>query len=386
MKILLVRPSYPDARNSVYRIPVGLLKLSSYYKSKGDTVKYAEGYDFSEDFIPDIIHITGSFTYWSQYTIDSINYYKKKYPSAKVITGGIYPSITPGHVKANSLVDEVIVGVISEVEKHCPDYSLLGTEVPEINETQIIWTSRGCKFRCDWCFVHVIEPNIYFKSIEEIEKELYANIKRKNVILYDNSMLQYPDIKRLLWLFEFFHNRYGYRYSACQGIDCRLLKKHEDNGIPIAKMMKQAGFYDLRFSWDTDSQKEPAKYALEKFVEAGYKKSDIQMFVIINSNDTPDKIEKRYWDIYNLGCQIHSDRYRPGNVFSDDYHKGGTDYFINTEHGWTNDKIRGILSFMSTLNYATRMGCMFSEAERVMKAKELNKGKSSHRLQEFSNE
>lgn len=383
LKVLLVRPNYPDSRNSVYRIPIGLLKLSSYHKSKGDIVKYVEGYDFCEDFLPDIVQITGMFTYWSQITIDTINYYKKKFPEAKVITGGIYPSIAPEHVKSNSLVDEVIIGVIPEVEKCLPDYSLLATDTPEINETQIIWTSRGCKFRCSWCYTHVIEPDIYFKSIEEIEKELYANTKRTTVILFDNSFMQYPDIKRLLWMFKHFHKKYGYIYSACQGIDCRILKQHEDNGIPIAKMMKEAGFYDLRFSWDHEGQREPAKYALEKFEQAGFKRNEIQMFVIINSNDPPELIERRYFEIYQLGTQIHSDRYRPGDIYYDNYHKGGTDYFINTEHDWDDMKIRGLLSFMSTINYSVRMGCLYAEAERIMKSKDLNKGKSSKKLDTF---
>jgi len=382
--ILLVRPSYPDARNSIYRIPIGLLKLSSFHKEKGDTVKYVEGYYFSEDFLPDIIYITGIFTYWSQYTIDSINYYKKKYPLSKVIVGGIYPSISPEHVKTNSFVDEVVVGVIPEVEKYYPDYNLLPTDVPEINDTQIIWASRGCRRKCEWCYVHVIEPEVYFKDVDDIKKEILHFSNRKNIILYDNSIMQHPELERLLNMFKYWHDRVGFRYSACQGIDGRMMMQWEKKGVPIAKLMKSAGFYDLRFSYDNKNEKESVYYCVNKFEEAGYKRKDMQIFCIINNTDNPDIVEDRYWEIYSqLGAQIHSDRFRPENMFSDNYHKGGTDYFINSKYGWTNDNIRGTLSFMSDLNYATRMGILYTEAERMQKASILNKGKSSQKLTEW---
>lgn len=381
--VLLVRPPFPDSRNSVFRIPVGLCKISSWRKSLGDNVYYVEGLINIEDFPYDkidLVYVTSMFTYWSQNVIDAVNYYKKRCLNAKIIVGGIYASISPDHVKTNSLVDEVIIGVIPEVEKCYPDYSILPTDTPEINDTQIIWTSRGCKRFCDHCYVHVIEPKIYFKKISDVIDELTINNNRKNVLLYDNSIMQHPHLPLLLDVFKDLHKKYGFIYNCTQGIDGQMMEQWEKKGFSIAKQMKKSGFYDLRFSYDWSFQKESVYYCIDKFKEAGYSKKDMQIFVIINTKESPEIIENRYWEIYKLGCQIHSDRFRPGDMFSDNYHKGDTDYFINTEYGWTNDNIRGTLSFMSDLNYATRMGILYTEAERAQKARMLNKGKSSQKL------
>lgn len=385
--ILLVRPSYPSSRNNVYRIPVGLCKLSTYHKSIGNNVYYTEG-TVLDGSIPyndiNICYITTIFTYWSSISIETINFYKNICKNAKIVVGGIYSSIAPDHIKTNSLVDEVIVGVIPEAESLYPDYSILPTDVPEINETQIIWASRGCHRRCSWCFVHVIEPEVYFKDVDDIKKEILHFSDRKNIILYDNSIMQHPDLERLLNMFKYWHDRVGFRYSACQGIDGRMMKEWTEKGVPIAKLMYDAGFYDLRFSYDHEGEKESVLYCINEFEKAGYKRNEMQIFVIINNFDSPEKIENRYWFLYELGVQIHSDRMRPADWFYDNYHKGGTDYFINEKYGWTNINIRGMLKFMSALNYANRMSVLYVEGDFIQHSKDLNKGKSSNKLSEWT--
>lgn len=384
--ILLIRPSFPDSRNSVFRIPVGLCKLASYHKSLGDTVYYVEGMGLNSD-IPydniDKVYVTSMFTYWSHQVIDVVNFYKKICVNASVVCGGIYASIAPEHIKNNSNVDEVTVGVIPEVEKFYPDYSILPRDNEDINNTQIIWASRGCMRRCDHCYVHIIEPDIYFKDVSEVKKQLLTFKDRKNVLFYDNSLLQHPDLHNLLNMLKDLHKSHKFIYNCTQGIDGRMMKKWEEEGIPVARLMKESKFYDLRFSYDWAFQKESVYYCVEKFEHAGYKRSEMQIFVVINSRDSPETIESRYWEIYDMGCQIHSDRFRPGDMFYDNYHRGGTDYFINSEYGWTNLNIRGTLKFMSALNYANRMNCLYVEAESMQKSKEFNKGKSSMKLDTF---
>lgn len=385
--ILLCRPSYPSSRSNVYKIPVGLCKLSTYHKSINDKVYYVDG-TVLDGSIPydkiDICYVTTIFSYWSSISIETINFYKKHCNNAKIIAGGIYASIVPEHLKTNSMVDEVVVGVIPEVEKFYPDYSILSTDVPEINNTQIIWASRGCRRFCDHCYVHVIEPEVYFKDVDDIKKEILHNKNRKNVLFYDNSLMQHPDLERLLGMLQIWHKNSGFVYTMTQGLDGRMLKEWEDKGVNISQLIHDAGFIDLRFSYDWKYQKESVYYCVEHLEKAGYKKNSMQVFVVINSREPPSLIEKRYWEIYSeLGTQIHSDRFRPGDVFYDNYHMGGSDYFIDEKHGWTNSNIRGILRFMSDLNYATRMKCLYVESGDMQKASILNKGKSSHKISEF---
>lgn len=383
--ILLCRPSFIQSRNDKYSIPLGLCKISAWKKSIGDSVFYVNG-TVSDIDIPnkiDEIFISSVFTYWADTVITTSNYWHTRYPEATLYIGGIAATLIPEYLKKQMPYANIIEGYHPIADGYMPDYSILPTDNPEINNAQIIHTSRGCPRRCEWCGVWKIEPNLVFKSVEQIEKELYANTKRKDVQVYDNSVLVYPDIKRLFNLFKYFHERYGYVYSFCQGIDGRMMQKWEERGINIAKLMKECGVYDIRFSYDHEKERESVLYCINSLEEAGYLRKDMQVFCIINSNDTPIVVEDRYWNIYKLGCQIHSDRYRKLDSVYDNYHKGGNDYFINTEHEWNDCKIRGLLSMMSTINYSVRMGCLFSEAERLQKGKILNKGKSSMKLEEF---
>lgn len=390
--VLLIRPSYPSSRNNVYRIPIGLCKLSSYHKSLNDTVWYTEG-TILDGNIPydkiDICHIYTLFTYWSSISIETINFYKKICKNAKIVAGGIYASIAPEHLKANSMVDEIVVGIHPLAEKFMPDYDILPRDNEIINSTKIMWASRGCKRLCDQCMVWKVEPKVYFKSLDKIERELQLYPERKNVIFFDNSILQHVDIENVLKLLIEYHKKYKYKYSFCQGVDGRMMKQWEEKGIPIAELCKEAGVYDLRFSYDWSFQKESAYYCVEKFEAAGYKRKDMMVFCIINSKESPDIIEKRMWEIYSqLGTHIHSDRYRPPDWFYD-YYEGSkrnqteTEYFINTEHGWSDMSIKSMLRFMSDLNFATRMGILYINVDDIQKASVLNKGKSSHKFSEY---
>lgn len=392
MTILLVRPTFKESRNSVFRIPVGLAKLATWYKARGDEVIYQEGQyvDGEIDYESiSIVHITTMFTYWSGTVIDAINFYKKMCPNAKIIAGGIYASIAPEHLTENSMVDEVMVGVHPEADRLPPDYSILPRDNEKINNTQIVWASRGCARRCHWCFVHVIEPNIEFIEPDDVYNMLALNPDRKNVLFYDNSILQHPKIDELLDVLIKAHKDFGFKYNATQGIDGRMMKRWEEKGIPIAKKMKKAGFYDLRFSYDHIKEKESVYYCVEKFAEAKFAKKDMQVFVIINNEESPEVIEDRYWEIYSgIGTQIHSDRFRPADWYFDHYDgskkpQTGEEYFINEKTGWNDLNIKGTLRFMSDLNYATRMGCLYTVVKDMQRGRELNKGKSSVNLDAF---
>ena len=141
MKILLAEPNFPipsKSKNHRDFLPIGLLKLASYHRAKGDEVKLVRGnYHFSE-FFPDQIKITSLFTYWSDYVWESVKFYKSNYPKSKVIVGGIYASLMPDHCKQSGC-DEVFVGVDKKAEKFKPAYDLVNIDY------QIIHTSRGCR-------------------------------------------------------------------------------------------------------------------------------------------------------------------------------------------------------------------------------------------------
>ena len=107
--VLLVEPAY----NNPYP-PLGLLKISTWHKRKGDIVQLIKDTqhnkaidefqekercykNLKDDY--DDIYITSLFTYQAYYVVDSIRYYKSKFPKSRIKVGGIMATLIPEYIK-----------------------------------------------------------------------------------------------------------------------------------------------------------------------------------------------------------------------------------------------------------------------------------------------
>ena len=119
--ILLVKPAYYSKFP-----PIGLLKLSSYHKSKKDTTEYID-FEKKDQRVPKKtpkkIYITSLFTWARQPVWDAVAYYKNKFPKAEVWLGGIYASLLPEHAKLSG-ADRIYQGLF-DAENVMPDYNLV---------------------------------------------------------------------------------------------------------------------------------------------------------------------------------------------------------------------------------------------------------------------
>ena len=347
MKILLVEPGFPippKSKNHRDFLPVGLLKLASYHRERGDGVKLVRGNQHLLDFIPDQIKITSLFTYWSNYVRDSVNFYKGTYPRAKVIVGGIYASLMPEHCKQSGC-DEVFVGVDNRVEKFKPAYDLVEVDY------QIVHTSRGCMRKCKFCGTWRIEPE--FISKKSIKDEICSN----RVIFYDNNLLANPYIKVILEeLKNAKHNgRVVYSESQC-GIDGRLLTSE------VAKLLKQARFLSPRIAWDHGyKQHSMIKKQIDMLVDAGYPSKDIYVFMIYNFEPGYYEMLKKLKQCKKWGVQIADCRYRPLNQTYDNYNprreQTSEDYYIHSK--WTDKQIKLFRKKVRQQNIMIRHGFDF---------------------------
>lgn len=347
MKILLVEPDFPippKSKNHRNFLPIGLLKLASYHRHKGDIIKVARGNKYYTNFSPNQIKITSLFTYWSKYVWDSVKFYKDKYPNAQVIVGGIYASLMPKHCKKSGC-DKVFVGVHKQAEKFKPAYDLVDVDY------QIIHTSRGCVRRCKFCGTWKIEPKfIYKKSIQE---EICSN----RIIFYDNNLLANPYIKDILKeLSSMKHNdRIVYCESQC-GIDGRLLTPE------IAKLLKKARFLYPRIAWDhIYSQRKSIKNQIDILINAGYLTRDIYIFMIYNYKVGYYEMRKKLGQCKKWGVQIADCRYRPLNQTYDDYkprrRQTNKDYYIHPR--WTDRQIKLFRKKVRQQNIIIRHGFDF---------------------------
>lgn len=246
--ILLVEPAY----NNLYP-PLGLLKISTWHKRKGDNVQFIKDIlhspaldlfekeekcykNLKEHY--DIIYITSLFTYQAQFVIDSIKYYKNRFPNAKIKVGGIMATLLPEYIKERVAIKPHI-GLLRGAENCPPDYSLYPNWPYSIS-----FTTRGCLRNCLFCAVKKHEPKYYVKENwpEDVD------ITKKGIIFWDNNWLYSSNFEKDVKILMKFQKIGIVQIDFNQGLDCRLLD--EDR----VRLLSQIKIKPLRFAFDNCSE------------------------------------------------------------------------------------------------------------------------------------
>lgn len=330
--VLLVEPSFPlstKSKNHSNFLPIGLLKLASYYRSLNCQIQLIRGNE-KADFYPDKILISSLFTYWSKFVKESVAFYRELYPNAKIEVGGIYATLMPEHCKEYTQCDEVFIGQHDEADKLLPAYDLVDVDY------QIIHGMRGCSRKCEFCGIWKIE-NLGFKNAETIKNEICRN----KLIFYDNNFLVNPYLDEILKMLS--ETIYEGRVLKCEcqsGFDGRILAKNPYLG----ELLKKARFENIRLAWD---------FAFEQYTEvenwisilenAGYKRKDIFIFMVYNWSFDFEELEAKRQKCYEMGVQIADCRFRPLDQTFDNYNshakiQTNNDYYIHSN--WTDELVR----------------------------------------------
>ena len=335
-KYLLVYPKFPFPKKSRYKyIPVGLLRIASYLKSKGHVVKYVEGNEHKEDFKPDEIWITSYFTYWAKYVKEAVQYYRRLYPKAKIVVGGVYASLMPRHCKEYTGCDEVYVGVFEEAENFDPDYSF----IPDI-DYQATWTTRGCLRKCPFCGVPKIIPRFVFKkSVKEEIKRIVRKYGLRKIVFYDDNFNLNPYVDKILdELIELKKEGIISKCELITGFDYRELTREQ------VRKLKKAGFIYPRISWDWSYDLwEDVEKVIKWFVEAGYRSNDIFVHMLYNWKIPFEEMELKRIKCWEWKVQISDCRFRPLNQTYDNYNprvvgQTSRDYYIHPM--WTDAEVK----------------------------------------------
>ena len=222
MKLLLVEPLFPipvKSRNHSHFLPIGLLKIGSYHRLRGDHVELVRGLKRC-GFKPDRVLITSLFTYWASYVHEAAAFYHKAYPNAKIEIGGIYASLMPKHCKGACPFAKVTPGLYRRgaAEKVAIDYSLLAGDL----DYQVVHLSRGCPRRCTFCGTWRVEPKFMCRD------SMPSLVQRRRLVFYDNNLLANPNIERILRDLRDYRVSGG-RHLSCEsqsGFDLGFLTPH----------------------------------------------------------------------------------------------------------------------------------------------------------------
>ena len=301
MRVLLVEPAYYTRYP-----PLGLLKLASYHRLKGDTVELVRGC-VKPKHKPDVVYVTSLFTWAWQPVWMAVRYYKWLFPDIEVWLGGLYASLMPEHAKMSG-ADHIYVGLFDEAEDLMPAYDL----VPEWDGS-IIFASRGCNRHCPYCAVWRIEGRIN-RCKKSIKHLVWP--KHTRIILWDNNILQSPYWRDIFDELIWFSQVRGMKIDFNQGLDARLITNE------VAEKLSQMNLLCVRLSYDYKAMRRFVERAIEILAAHGIRKRKILVYVLYNYWDDPDDFFERVRDILNWGAVAFPMRYQPLNALEKNKHVG----------------------------------------------------------------
>ena len=215
MNVLLVESNYKNKYP-----PIGLMKISTYHKNKGDNVLFFKGKLDSDTFMKlkiERVYITTLFTFHYSITLDTINYYQTIIDSNRIYIGGILATLMYERLHKDlkkkciiikkQLTNSNMIGFEDNINIDCLplDYSILDDveyKYPS-GDNYFAYISRGCCNKCEFCAVPTLEPKLMLTNniIEQIHAIENAYGKKQNLLLMDNNILSF-NIKQLSEIVE----------------------------------------------------------------------------------------------------------------------------------------------------------------------------------------
>lgn len=336
MRVLLVEPDYRhSAANLVNKVtelgakrkddeslwypPLGLMKLGTFHRRRGDEVRIVMGCDkstfsdhpelFSANSLWDRIYITTLFTFGWDNVIKTIEFYKKVVggSSHKIFVGGIMASIIPDEIFEETGI-QPITGILNapskigldgddDIDLLPPDYSILDNRIYAINDTYYAYTTRGCTNRCPWCGVPDIEPAyleyIDIKPMIQEMREQYGDKPRLK--LMDNNVMASPYLERIVDdLLEL-----GYGRGQFTGTNPKRMRAIDFNqGLEAAhinekniRLIEKLNIRPMRIAFDRLSYKNQYVKAIKLAQKHGFR--EFSNYMLYNEKDTPRDLYER---------------------------------------------------------------------------------------------
>ncbi len=285
----------------------------------------------------DIAIFTSMMTYWYMGVKDSVQIVREINKPDAVILGGIFPTLlyefSKKEIDADIVVEgkgeNIILDVLSDLGiriKGKPFFENIDTlPYPAFYMQKVIsyvpfLTSIGCPFNCPYCATKVLSSKFFQRNPDLMVKELSfykSRYKVYNVVFYDDALLINKK-RRLFPLLEKLKKReLEFNFHTPNGIHIREIDEE------IAKVLKESKFKTVRLSLETAVFKEEKelspKDAIENFdravfslLQAGYKKSDIEVYILFGHPLQSYETIKRSIDfLKNYGVQIRLSYFSP---------------------------------------------------------------------------
>ncbi len=300
-RVLLVEPDY----YSKYP-PLGLLKLGRFEERNWSDVRLVRGLTDSIDFNPTKIYITSLFTYSWKPVHESIQFYHQQFPNVSIYVGGIYATLMPQNIKNAYPFVNIHIGLHKEAENMLPAYHLL-RQVDKWRDwdKSIVFTSRGCIRKCQFCVVPRVEGGMRDEKPSILS---LMSSSHKKVTIWDNNFLASPYAKSMLKeLID-----HGIEADFNQGLDARLMDEE------TAGLLADVKSKSIHMAYDWPWEGPYIKKAIDLLGNAGYKKKNLIFYMLYNfwdkqhkKGDTPEDFLLRLKNLMTWGASVYPMRFIP---------------------------------------------------------------------------
>ena len=246
------------------RIPnLALMRISAWHKAQGDS---------TELYMP-LLHEK----YHRVYASSIFDFSDKSYIQDDMILGGTGVDLT--------------TNLTPEIEQMNPDYDLYRYG------HNIGFAMRGCRFKCSFCVVPRKEGNAHSKSTI---RQLLTNKTNSNfLMLLDNDFFGNPnwsdcieEIKDL-----------KLRVNFSQGLNIRIISERQAMALASVDFRDNSNNMPrIYFAWDQIKDERTILRGFHRCIDAGIKPYQMQFFVLIGYDSTPEQDLHRVMTIKSLGA------------------------------------------------------------------------------------
>jgi radical SAM superfamily enzyme YgiQ (UPF0313 family) len=252
----------------------------------------------------DFIFITSLMTYWFEGIQFSINQLRERFPRAKIVLGGILPTLLSKNVQDIIRVDDIIEGygeqrILDYLKEHgvpCdthPDFSKIDNipfpafEYLSNKRILPLLTSRGCPCECTYCATNLLNPGFLERSADNIIEEMTGLIELyhpQHMIIFDDAFLVNKQ-NRFLKVFSESNNLSGISFHTPNSLHAREITPE------TADLLSRTNFKTIRLSFesihseilDKSSKKvniSQMTRAIQILEKAGYRRGDLEVYLL----------------------------------------------------------------------------------------------------------